>query len=68
MTSQKEFSELVGLVVIPVPSERGSYATVSLRLYAKIMAANSNKLNFINQRNEPHHKKEHVKISQGSEL
>ena len=26
-------------------------------------AANYHKLNFINQRSEPHHKKEHVKIS-----
>ena len=26
-------------------------------------AANEHKLNFINQRNEPHHEKEHVKIS-----
>ena len=32
------------------------------RLYANIAAANQHKLNSINQRKEPRHEKEHVKI------
>ena len=31
-------------------------------------AANKHKLNFINQRNEPHHKREHVKISNAAKF
>ena len=34
----------------------------------KMAAANQHKLNFINQRNEPHHKKEHVKISSAAKF
>ena len=33
------------------------------RSYANMAADNQHKLNFINQRNEPYHEKEHVKIS-----
>ena len=31
-------------------------------------AANQHKLNFINQRNDPHHEKEHVKISNAAKF
>ena len=35
----------------------------TLLYYAKMADANSHKLNFINQRNEPYHEKERVKMS-----
>ena len=34
----------------------------------KMVAANQHKLNFINQRNAPHHEKEHVKISNAAKF
>ena len=39
------------------------YETSLYRPYANMAAATEHKLNFIIQRNEPHHEKEHVKIS-----
>ena len=40
----------------------------SYRPIRKMAAANQHKLNFINQRNEPHHEKEHVKISDAAKF
>ena len=50
------------LVLICVSNRQLSLFTQYYRPYAKFNMAAA-KLNFINQRNEPHHEKEHVKIS-----
>ena len=42
--------------------------TLYYRSYANMVAANLHKLNFINQRSEPHHEKEHVKISNAAKF